>query len=194
MRITRAGSILSYLTTDARTDTRTGVSSILDYATTNTRTDRTSHQNPSTPKEQLDVKQNELRDLRRQIAQKEAEVLEKQRALELAQKSEEGFVGGILSIFHSEIASRTLDLQEDLKQLEELKRRLKEVEREIRELLRELQQAAEPVHEDELDRSFVVDKSDASFRAGVNKALLNFQQPPGSFDAELFRRSRFIRE
>ena len=93
MRITRAGSILSYLTTDARTDTRTGVSSILDYATTNTRTDRTSHQNPSTPKEQLDVKQNELRDLRRQIAQKEAEVLEKQRALELAQKSEEGLSG-----------------------------------------------------------------------------------------------------
>ena len=190
MRITRAGSILSYLTTDARADTRTGVSSILDYATTNTRTDRTSHQNPSTPKEQLDVKQNELRDLRRQIAQKEAEVLEKQRALELAQKSEEEFGGGILSIFHSEIASRTRDLQEALNQLEELRRRLKEVEREIGELLRQLQQAAELVHEDEL----VVDKSDASFRAGLNKALPNLQQPPGSFDAELFRRSRFIRE
>ena len=81
-----------------------------------------------------------------------------------------------------------------MKQLEELKRRLKEVEREIRELLRQLQQAAEPVQEDELDRSFVVGESDASFRAGLNKALLNFQQPPGSFDADLFRRSRFIRE
>jgi len=194
MSITRTGSILSYLTTNTRTDTPTGVSSILNYGTTNTRTDRTSHQNPSTPKEQLDAKQNELRDLRRQIAQKEAEVLEKQWALEQAQKSEEGFVGGFISIFDSEIASRTRDLQEALKQLEELRRRLKEVEREIGELLRQLQQAAEPVDEDELDRSFVVDKSDASFRAGVNKALLNFQQPPGSFDAELFRRSRFIRE
>jgi len=194
MSITRTGSILSYLTTNTRTDTRTGVSSILNYGTTNTRTDGTSHQNPSTPKEQLDAKQNELRDLRRQIAQKETEVLEKQWALEQAQKSEEGFVGGFLSIFDSEIASRTRDLQEALKQLEELKRRLKEVEREIRELLRQLQQAAEPVQEDELDRSFVVGESDASFRAGLNKALLNFQQPPGSFDADLFRRSRFIRE
>jgi len=93
MSITRTGSILSYLTTNTRTDTRTGVSSILNYGTTNTRTDRTSHQTPSTPKEQLDAKQNELRDLRRQIAQKEAEVLEKQWALEQAQKSEEGLSG-----------------------------------------------------------------------------------------------------